>query len=76
MLRRRSLTCIALFALLGGCTGGSPSEADARKEFENKSKWSYKIEKGKIKIIKGGGGRKKENPAEQNDFVGSAANAA
>ena len=51
MLRKHLLIYIALFAILGACTGGSPSEADARKEFENKSKWSYKIEKGIVKVL-------------------------
>ena len=51
MLRRRSLTCIALFALLGGCAGSSPSEADAREVLEKNSAWSRGIQEGAIKVI-------------------------
>jgi len=53
MLRKYSLylVYIALFALLGGCTGGTPSEADARQEFEKKSNWSYQIQHGMAKVL-------------------------
>lgn len=42
---------IALIALLGGCTGGAPSEADARQEFEKRSGWADQIRDGAVKIL-------------------------
>lgn len=45
------LIYIALFALLSGCTGGTPSEADARQEFGKESKWSYEIKNGVVKVL-------------------------
>ncbi len=51
MLCNHSLICIAIFALLGGCTGGTPSEGDGKREFENKSKWSYQIKNGVAKVL-------------------------
>lgn len=53
MLRKHSLIYIALFAILSGCTGGSPSESDARQvfEFENNGYWSYQIKSGVVKVL-------------------------
>ena len=52
MLRKHFLIYIALFAILGGCTGGSPSEADARLVVEKDGpRWSDGIRDGTVKVM-------------------------